>query len=159
MSEIEPGELVKAIEGRGEGASLIAVLEDVQAHYRYLPREAMILISERSGAPLSQIFSIATFYQAFRLTPRGEHTIRVCTGTACHVRGAMLILNRLEAKLGVEPGETTGDRLFSLETVNCLGCCALGPVAVLDGEHLGQMTPRKVEMMLKRATRPTRGKR
>ncbi|MFX0144880.1 MAG: NAD(P)H-dependent oxidoreductase subunit E, partial [Candidatus Hodarchaeota archaeon] len=90
---------------------------------------------------------------AFSLIPRGKHTIHVCTGTACHVRGSVQILNRLEQKLGVRSGETTQDRQFTLETVNCLGCCALGPVVVVDNDYLGQMTAKKVDRMLTRAIR------
>jgi NADH-quinone oxidoreductase subunit E len=129
------------------------VLEDVQRRYRYLPQDAMILVSERLGVPLSQVYSVATFYHAFSLLPRGLHTLQVCTGTACHVRGALQILDRLETQLGVEPGETTRDRLFTLETGNCLGACALGPVAVLDGEYEGQMTTKRVDRLLKRVLR------
>ncbi len=148
--DFEPSELVEALEGDGIGPSLISILEEIQARYRYLPQEAMILVSERLGVPLSQVYSVATFYHAFSLAPSGKHTICVCTGTACHVRGAVQILNRLESKLGIGPGETTRDRQFTLETVNCLGCCALGPVAVLDGEYEGQVTTKKVDRLLKR---------
>ena len=149
--DFEPTELIGTMEKNGTGASLISVLEEIQARYRYLPREAMILVSERMGVPLSQVYSVATFYHAFSLVPRGKHTICVCTGTACHVRGAVQVLNRLETGLGVGPGGTTRDRQFTLETVNCLGCCALGPVVVLDNEYEGQMTPKKVDKLLRRA--------
>lgn len=149
--DFEPIELAETIEKNGTGVSLISVLEEVQGRYRYLPREAMILVSERFGMPLSQVYSVATFYHAFSLVPRGRHTICVCTGTACHVRGAVQVLDRLETILGIGPGETTRDRQFTLETVNCLGCCALGPVVVLDGEYEGQMTTKKVDKLLKRA--------
>lgn len=155
--DFEPSKLVETIEKNGADASLISVLEEIQARYRYLPREAMILASERLGVPLSQVYSVATFYHAFSLTPRGKHTICICTGTACHVRGAMRVLDRLGTKLGVEPGGTTRDRQFTLETVNCLGCCALGPVMVLDGEYEGQMTTGKVDKLLKSALRQTGG--
>jgi len=151
--DFEPIELAEMIEKNGTGtSSLISALEEIQGRYRYLPKEAMILVSERMGVPLSQVYSVATFYNAFSLVPRGKHTICVCTGTACHVRGAAQVLNRLETKLGVGPGETTHDRQFTLETVNCLGCCALGPVVVLDDEYEGQMTTKKVDKLLKRAT-------
>ena len=153
MINFEPRELVETIEQNGSGASLISVLEEIQARYRYLPREAMILVSERLGVPLSQVYSVATFYHAFSLVPRGKHKICVCTGTACHVRGAVQVLDRLETRLGVAPGGTTRDREFTLETVNCLGCCALGPVVVLDDEYEGQMTTKKVDKLLKRAMR------
>lgn len=157
--EIETSEIIETITRRGENAPLISILEDIQARYRYLPRDAMILVSEWLNIPLSQLFSVATFYHAFSLVPRGKHTIHICTGTACHVRGAIQILERLEAKLGIQPGETTQDRQFTLETVNCLGCCALGPVAVLDGDYLGQMTTRTVDRVLKRVQRRDGGVR
>jgi NADH-quinone oxidoreductase subunit E len=155
--DFEPSELVETIEQNGTGASLISVLEEIQARYRYLPREAMSLVSEWLGVPLSQVYSVATFYHAFSLVPRGKHKICVCTGTACHVRGAVQVLDRLETRLGVAPGETTRDREFTLETVNCLGCCALGPVVVLDDEYEGQMTTKKVDKLLKRAVRQAGG--
>ncbi|NIS81907.1 MAG: NAD(P)H-dependent oxidoreductase subunit E [Anaerolineales bacterium] len=149
--EVETSEIIETITRRGENAPLISILEDIQARYRYLPRDAMILVSEWLHVPLSQLFSVATFYHAFSLVPRGKHMIHVCTGTACHVRGVVQVLARIESKLGIKPGETTRDRQFTLETVNCLGCCALGPVAILDGEYEGQMTTRKVDKMLKQA--------
>jgi NADH-quinone oxidoreductase subunit E len=155
----EPSELAETIEKNGADASLISVLEEIQARYRYLPQEAMILVSEWLGVPLSQVYSVATFYHAFSLVPRGKHTICVCTGTACHVRGAVQVLNRLESGLGVGPGGTTRDRQFTLETVNCLGCCALGPVVVLDDEYEGQMTTRKVDKLLKHAMHQVGGER
>jgi len=133
-----------------DDAALIAVLESVQAKYRYLPFEALVLASERLGVPLSQAFSVATFYHAFSLRPKGKHCLHVCMGTACHVRGSPQVLDRLQTKLGVQPGGTTRDRMFTLETVNCLGACALGPIVVTDGEYSGQMTPQRVDTMLKR---------
>jgi NADH-quinone oxidoreductase subunit E len=132
----------------GEG-SLIAALEEIQERYRYLPPEALILASERLNVPLSQAYAVATFYNAFSLKPKGKHCLHVCMGTACHVRGSPQILERLENKLGVPAGETTRDHLFTLETVNCLGACALGPIIVTDGEYSGQMTPQKTDQLLK----------
>ena len=155
--DFELRELVETIGQNGADASLISILEEIQGRYRYLPQAAMILISERLGVPLSQVYSVATFYNAFSLVPRGRHTISVCTGTACHVRGAVQVLNRLETGLGVRPGETTRDRQFTLETVNCLGCCALGPVVVLDGEYEGQMTTKKVDKLMKRSMHQAAG--
>ena len=155
--DFEPTELAELIQQNGADASLITILEGIQGRYRYLPQEAMILVSERLGVPLSQVYSVATFYHAFSLVPRGRHTISVCTGTACHVHGAVQVLNRLEAVLGIKPGETTRDRQFTLETVNCLGCCALGPVVVIDGEYEGQMMIKKVDRLLKRWMRPAAG--
>jgi NADH-quinone oxidoreductase subunit E len=135
-------------EAMGDG-SLIAALEEIQQRYRYLPPEALILASERLGVPLSQAYSVATFYNAFSLTPKGKHCLHVCMGTACHVRGSPQVLDRLESKLGIASGETTRDHVFTLETVNCLGACALGPIVVTDGEYSGQMTTQKVDNLLK----------
>ncbi len=139
-------------EARADG-SLITVLESIQARYRYLPPEALILASERLGVPLSQTYGVATFYNAFSLTPKGQHCLNVCMGTACHVRGSPQVLERLQTKLGIKAGDTTRDRLYTLETVNCLGACALGPIVVTDGEYSGQMTQEKVDRLLKRIAR------
>ncbi len=139
-------------EARADG-SLITVLESIQARYRYLPPEALILASERLGVPLSQTYSVATFYNAFSLTPKGQHCLNVCMGTACHVRGSPQVLERLQTKLGVKAGDTTHDRRFTLETVNCLGACALGPIVVMDGEYSGQMTPQRADILLRRISR------
>jgi len=133
----------------GDGA-LIAILEEMQARYRYLPRDVMILVSERVGIPLSQVYSVATFYNAFSLERRGRHEICVCVGTACHVRGAQRVLTRLEESLGIKHGETTSDWSYSLDTVYCLGACALGPIVVVDGEYSGQMNAEDVDKLLKR---------
>jgi NADH-quinone oxidoreductase subunit E len=139
-------------EAQADG-SLITVLESIQARYRYLPPEALILASERLGVPLSQTYSVATFYNAFSLTPKGQHCLNVCMGTACHVRGSPQVLDRLQTKLGINAGGTTRDRQFTLETVNCLGACALGPIVVTDGEYSGQMTPQKADILLRRIIR------
>lgn len=129
--------------------SLIAALEEIQERYRYLPPEALILASERLEVPLSQTYAVATFYNAFSLKPKGKHCMHVCMGTACHVRGSPQVLDRLESKLNLKAGETTRDHLFTLETVNCLGACALGPIVVTDGEYSGQMTTLKVDQLLR----------
>jgi NADH-quinone oxidoreductase subunit E len=146
--DFEPRELVEAIGQDVAHVSLISVLEEIQAKYRYLPREAMILVGERLGLPLSQVYSVATFYNAFSLQRRGRHGVCVCVGTACHVRGAQPVLNRLEETLHIKPGETTPDWNYSLETVNCLGACALGPIVVVDGKYSGQMHAKKVDDLL-----------
>ncbi len=129
--------------------SLITALEEIQERYHYLPTEALILASERLSVPLSQAYSVATFYNAFSLKPKGKHCLNVCMGTACHVRGSPQVLDRLESKLNIQAGGTTRDHLFTLETVNCLGACALGPIVVTDGEYSGQMTTQKVDQLLK----------
>ncbi len=131
---------------------LVAILQDVQKEYRYLPREILEQVSRGLQVPRSQVFSVATFFRAFSLKPRGRHLINVCLGTACHVRGGVRILEEVERKLGIGRDETTPDMKFTLETVNCLGCCALGPVVVVDGEYNGQMKAEKVEALLKKYT-------
>ncbi len=146
--EFEPDDLARLIEQHNGGQGLISLLEAIQARYRYLPQEAMVLVSERLGVPLSQVYSVATFYHAFTLKPRGKHLVNVCLGTACHVRGSGGVLNKVAKTLQVKPGETTSDREYTLETVNCLGACALGPVMVVDGTYYGQMSPTRVEKAL-----------
>ncbi len=148
MIDFEPCQLAESIQPGEAAAPLISVLEEIQAKYRYLPREALILISEGLGLPLSQVYSVATFYNAFSLMPRGRHNVCVCVGTACHVRGAMPVLQRLQELLHIQPGETTPDWNYSLETVNCLGACALGPIVVVDGKYSGQMVAGKVDELL-----------
>ncbi len=150
MTDFEPTELVEIIGSNGADTPLITILEQIQARHHYLPREAIILVSDRLGLPLSQVYSVATFYNAFNLERRGRHGICACVGTACHVRGAQQILNRLEEKLGIQPGETTPDWKYSLDTVHCLGACALGPILVVDDEYWGQMHPKKVDEVLER---------
>jgi NADH-quinone oxidoreductase subunit E len=142
--------------GHTNGASsLLAVLEEVQSRYRYLPRDALILVSERLDIPLSQVYSVATFYNAFSLKPQGRHRFQVCTGTACHVRGAMQVLDRLETQLGIRAGQTSSDLEYTLETVNCVGACALGPVVVANGSYARHMTASQVDRLLRRIKRDT----
>ena len=107
-------------------------------------------VAQRLDIPLSKIYYLSTFYRAFSLEPRGKHLINVCLGTACHVRGAARLVDRLESDLGISAGKTTADLTFSLETVNCLGACALGPVVVIDGEYFGQMGPEQVDDLLQK---------
>jgi len=127
---------------------VISILQDVQERERYLPEEALTYVAEALEMPRSQIYGLATFYRAFSLEPRGEHTIFVCTGTACHVRGAPRLVEELCRRLDVTPGGTTADGQFTLETVNCLGACALGPLVVVDSDYHGQMTPSKLDDVL-----------
>jgi len=126
----------------------LAILQDVQTEYKYLPREAIIQTAVRLGVTLGEVYRMATFFRAFSLEPKGEHTIKVCLGTACHVRGAVKVLEQLERDLGIKAGETTPDGKFSLEVVMCMGACALGPLVMADEEHHGEMTPAKVEKLL-----------
>ena len=139
-------------ESLGE-VSVIPILEEIQNRFRYLPPEALILASEYLDVPLSQAYAVATFYHAFSLKPKGKHCLNICMGTACHVRGSPQLLNRIETKLGIRAGGTTRDKLFTLETVNCLGACALGPIVVIDGEYSGHMTPQKSDALLRRIIR------
>ena len=135
-----------------DGKLLISVLEDIQEHYRYLPEEVLREVSRRLTIPLRDVYGVATFYSAFSLTPKGKHIVTVCLGTACHVRGGARIVDSLSNELGIQPGETTPDRNFSLETVNCLGCCAIGPIILLDGVYYGEMTPQKAIKLLENVT-------
>lgn len=126
----------------------IGILQDIQNRFSYLPEEALGRLAERLGVPLSRVYSLATFFKAFSLKPRGEHLICVCLGTACHVRGAPRLLDEVQRQLGIRPGETTEDNRFTLEAVNCLGACALGPLMVIDGEYHGNMDAKKLESVL-----------
>ena len=134
----------------GKESSILAILQDIQANEKYLPKEALEHIGERLHIPLNKIYRIATFYRAFSLMPRGRHEIVVCLGTACHVRGGQRIVDQFTMELGIRSGETTPDRNFTLETVNCLGVCAAGPVVAIDGQYFGKMSPGKVEGTLKK---------
>ncbi|MDD4876279.1 MAG: NADH-quinone oxidoreductase subunit NuoE [Dehalococcoidales bacterium] len=129
---------------------LVSILQDIQEEYNYLSKEAIMQISQGLDIPLSQVYSVATFYKAFSLKPRGRHVINVCLGTACHVRGAVRILEAIERELNIKSGDTTDDLRFTLETVNCVGACALGPVVVIDGEYSGQMKIDKVKPLLEK---------
>lgn len=138
---------------KNEKKALISILQDIQAEYNYLPQEALRFVSETMGIPLIDVIGVATFYRAFSLEPRGKHLITVCLGTACHVRGGYKILEEFERKLNIEAGETTPDSQFTLETVACLGCCAIGPVVVIDGDYHAQATIRIVSAILKKCRR------
>jgi NADH-quinone oxidoreductase subunit E len=129
--------------------ALIPILRDIQEEYNYLPQEALILVSETLHIPLIDIVDVATFYRAFSLEPRGKHTVTVCLGTACHVRGGPKVLEEFERKLNITAGHTTGDKEFTLETVNCFGCCAIGPVVVVDKDYYAQINIKKVDSILK----------
>lgn len=133
----------------GDAGSLIQVLLEIQRENRWLPREALEKVSKKLDVPLNRIQHIVTFYKAFSLVPKGRHEIHVCTGTACHVRGASRLLDSIQDHIGIRPGETDQDFKYTLETVNCVGCCALGPVMVVDGEYHGKMAPAKSEEVLK----------
>jgi NADH-quinone oxidoreductase subunit E len=128
---------------------LVDILQDIQAETGYLPKEVLVETSEGLGVPLSRVYSVATFFKAFSLKPRGRHLINVCMGTACHVRGAVGVLEKIEQELGIKTGETTSDLKFTLETVNCVGACALGPMVIIGEDYHGEMTPEAVGSVLK----------
>jgi len=130
-------------------SAILAILQDIQAEEKYLPKETLEYVSQKMQIPLGQVFRIATFYNALSLKPRGRHKIDVCLGTACHVRGGNKILNKLERDLGIAVGETTKDKRFTLESVHCVGCCSLGPVAVIDGDVYGRLSQDQVPSLLK----------
>ena len=148
MTRSEINAIIDRYEGRE--SSILAILQDIQAKEKYLPKETLEHLGERLRIPVNKIYRIATFYRAFSLTPRGRHEVCVCMGTACHVRGAQRIADQINLELGIRPGETTKDQNFTLETVNCLGVCAAGPVMSIDGQYFGKMSPGKVEGTLKK---------
>jgi NADH-quinone oxidoreductase subunit E len=133
----------------GRESAILAILQDIQAKERYLPKETLEYVSQKMGIPMTSIFRIATFYNALSIKPRGRHKVDVCLGTACHVRGGNKILDKLERDLRIAVGETTKDKRFTLESVRCVGCCSLGPVAVVDGEVFGRLTQDKMPSILK----------
>jgi NADH-quinone oxidoreductase subunit E len=134
----------------GKDFAILAILQDIQAKEKYLPKETLEYVGEKLHIPLNKIYRIATFYRALSLMPRGRHEVCVCTGTACHVRGAQRVLDQIKLALGIRPGETTKDLNFTLETVNCLGVCAAGPVVAIDGQYFGKMSPTKVDGTIKK---------
>jgi len=147
MSPSEIDAIMETYEGKP--SSILAILQDVQEKEKYLPREALEYISQKMQLPLTNVFRIATFYNALSLKPRGRHTIDVCLGTACHVRGGNKIMEKLERDLGVPVGETTKDQRFTLTSVRCLGCCSLAPVMVVDEKVYGRLAQEKVSGLLK----------
>jgi len=141
--------LSSILEGRrSQPHQLIEVLQDVQKHYGYIPEEAMRGISKELGMPLTDVYSVASFYKAFSLKPRGKNVVTVCTGTACHVRGARMVLDQATGQLGIAPSEMTKDGLFTIEQVNCVGACALGPVVTENGSCHHHMNPGKMRKLL-----------
>jgi len=129
-------------------SALIQILLEIQRENRWLPKSSLLIVSEKLGIPLSQVYRVATFYKAFSLIPQGRHLFTVCMGTACHVRGSPRLLDRVETSLKIKPGDTSTDRKFTLETVNCLGCCALGPVVVLDGDYHSNPSSKEIDELV-----------
>lgn len=133
----------------GESADLIPVLQDIQDEYSYLPKDELKVVAQRLQVPLTQIFSVATFFKMFSLVPKGRHQIKVCLGTTCHLRGGARLVESLSNRLGVEAGYSTKDMQFSLETVGCLGSCAQAPVMMIDDKYFGRSSVDKVPKILK----------
>jgi NADH-quinone oxidoreductase subunit E len=133
---------------QGDRSALIQVLLEIQHRNHWLSKDALKQVSQSLGVALTQIYHIATFYKAFSLTPRGRHSVTVCLGTACQVRGAPHLLDRVTETLKIKEGETSADMQFSLDTVRCLGCCALGPVMVVDSEYYGKPSKKEVEQII-----------
>jgi NADH:ubiquinone oxidoreductase subunit E len=142
-------EASRVIEKRAtERGGLISILEEIQASEGFLPEDVLRLVAEKTNRSLTDVYGVATFYRAFSLKPRGKHLVSVCLGTACHVRGGQAVAQAFSRELGVGPGETTPDQEFTLETVNCLGACALGPIVVADGRYLSKVRPNQVKQIL-----------
>jgi len=130
--------------------TLISILHDVQDRYKYLPSEALRVVASRLRMDINEVYGVATFYKSFTLVPQGKHSITLCLGTACHVRGGPKILRELKSLLHIEPGQTTPDKQFSLNVVNCLGVCAIGPVIMVDQKFYGEMTPIKAKKIIEK---------
>ncbi len=153
IADITNTEEKKAIEQilknyHNENGNIISVLQDIQDHYNFLPSYVLNLISRELKIPLSKIYSVATFYTQFSFNEKGKHIITICDGTACHVKGGPLLRDYISTQLGIHPGETTDDKIFSLEEVSCLGCCAIAPVMIIDDKIHGSLTVRKVNKIL-----------
>jgi NADH-quinone oxidoreductase subunit E len=131
-----------------DSSMLVSILQDTQTEIGYLPKEALIDLHINLDVPLSQVYSVATFFKAFSLIPRGRHQISVCTGTACHVRGSESILETFERELNIKAGESDKELDFTLETVNCVGACALGPIVIIDGKYHGEMRNESVKPLI-----------
>ena len=152
QEDVDAKDILRILEKHGEERGrLIAVLEEIQAEYGHLPEKALRTVSDKTGCSLVDIYGVATFYCSFSLKPRGKRLISVCLGTACHVRGAPRVVEEFRRQLGIQAGETTADREFTLETVNCLGACALGPTVVVDGRYFPNVSRGKVMGILNRA--------
>jgi NADH-quinone oxidoreductase subunit E len=135
---------------QADQSALIAILQDIQEEYSYLPKDVLLQVSKELNVPLSRVLSLATFFRAFSLKPKGKHPIHVCLGTACHVRGAQLVIEKFERELGIKSGETSADLEFSLDAVRCVGCCGLAPVVQVGEEVHGKITQTKVAGVIKK---------
>jgi NADH-quinone oxidoreductase subunit E len=137
--------------------ALISILHDIQDRYKYLPEGALKKVASRLQMDLNDLYGVATFYKSFSLIPKGKHSITLCLGTACHVRGGPKILREVKKQLKIEPGQTTLDKQFSLNVVNCLGVCAIGPVMFVDGKFYGEMNPVKAKRMIEKINKKRSG--
>jgi len=146
MSDLEIDQILEG--RRSQPDQLVEVLQDIQEKYGYISEEAMKIVSRELGVPVMEVYRVASFYKAFRLKPAGKNVLTMCLGTACHVRGAHLLLDQATGQLGVKPGEVTPDGLFSVEHVNCLGACALGPIVTENGSSYHHMTPGKLRKLI-----------
>lgn len=152
LEDVDSERILTIIERHNQDrGGLIAILEDIQEECSYLPEKALRIVSERTRYSLVDVYGVATFYRSFSLRPRGRHLVCACLGTACHVRGASRIVQELEQQLGIKAGETTDDGEFTLETVNCLGACALGPVIVIDGHYFSKVSASRISQSLEQA--------
>ena len=148
---MDTAKVQKILENNGGTRSgIITILQEIQDIYNYLPEEVLKYVTEKIDIPLIELYSIASFYDAFSLTPRGEHVCSVCMGTACHVNGAPLVLEEIERKLDIKKGQTTKDNQFTLKTVNCLGACALAPIVQVDGNYHGKISMQKTDEILEK---------
>jgi NADH-quinone oxidoreductase subunit E len=136
--------------------ALISILHEIQDHYNHLPEKALRKVASRLKMDLNDVYGVATFYKSFSLIPKGKHSITVCLGTACHVRGGPRILKEMKRQLNIEPGQTTPDKEFSLNAVNCLGVCAIGPVMFVDGKFYGEMNPVKAKRVIEKINKNRR---
>jgi len=151
---MSPRTFDQILEGRrSQPNQLIEVLQDIQKSYGYISKEAMQIVSQGLGVPLIEVYRVASFYKAFRLKPSGKNVLTMCMGTACHVRGARLLIDQATGQLGVKPSEVTTDGLFSIEHVNCLGACALGPIVAENGSYHSHMTPAKLRKLIETLSR------
>ena len=139
--------------------ALISILHDVQDRYKYLPEEALKMVASRLRMDINEIYGVATFYKSFSLVPKGRHSVTLCLGTACHVRGGPKILSEMKKYLNIEPGQTTADKQISLNVVNCLGVCAIGPVMFVDGKFYGEMNPMKAKKVVEKISKNNKNRK
>ena len=144
---------------QGKRTALISILHEIQDRYNHLPEKALRQVASKLKMDLSEIYGVATFYKSLSLVPKGKHSVTVCLGTACHVRGGPKILRELKKELKIEPGQTTADKQFSLNAVNCLGVCAIGPVMFVDGKFFGEMNPPKAKRIIEKMNSKKNGVR